>query len=159
SLNHPNIASIYGLEDVSGARYLVLEFVEGETLAKRLTRGPLSVTETLEIGEQIAAAIDAAHERGIVHRDLKPGNVMVTASGAVKVLDVGLATGGASKDGSGADLSSSPTLSIGGTGEGVILGTAPYMSPEQARGKSVDRRADVWALGCLLFECLTGRQA
>ena len=159
SLNHPNIASIYGLEDASGSPYLVLEFVEGETLAKRLTRGRLSVRETLEIGEQIASAIDAAHQRGIVHRDLKPGNVMLTASGTVKVLDFGLATGTASEDGSGPDLSSSPTMSIGGTGDGVILGTAPYMSPEQARGKSVDRRADVWALGCVLYECLTGRQA
>lgn len=160
SLNHPNIAAIYGLEDVAGSPYLVLEFVEGETLAQRLARGPLAVRETLEVAGQVASAIEAAHARGIVHRDLKPGNVMLNSSGVVKVLDFGLAKGGAAEDGSGsaADLSSSPTMALSATGQGIILGTAPYMSPEQARGKAVDRRADVWAFGCLLFECLTGRQ-
>ncbi|HET9950278.1 MAG TPA: protein kinase, partial [Candidatus Eisenbacteria bacterium] len=158
ALNHPNIAAIYGLEDAAGATYLVLEFVDGETLAERLSRGALSARETLEIGIQVAAAIEAAHEREIVHRDLKPGNVMLDAKGAVKVLDFGLAKGGAREDGSGADLSASPTVALAGTAEGVILGTAPYMSPEQARGLRVDRRSDVWAFGCVLFECLTGRQ-
>ena len=159
SLNHPNIAGIYGLEDVGGSPYLVLEFVEGETLAQRLSRGPLSVRETLEVGGQIASAIEAAHARGIVHRDLKPGNVMLNSSGDVKVLDFGLAKGGALEAGSASDLSASPTMAVSATGQGIILGTAPYMSPEQARGKAVDRRTDIWAFGCLLFECLTGHPA
>jgi len=158
SLDHPNIARIHGLEDAGGAPHLVLEFVEGETLASRLARGPLGVAETLEFGGQIAAAIEAAHERGIVHRDLKPGNVMLTPGRVVKVLDFGLAKGGARAD-SSADLSVSPTAALSSTALGAILGTAPYMSPEQARGREVDRRADVWALGCVLFECLTGRAA
>ncbi len=159
SLSHPNIAGIHGLEDVGGAPHLVLEFVEGETLAQRLSRGPLTLRETLDVCGQVAAAIEAAHDRGIVHRDLKPGNVMLTSSGAVKVLDFGLAKGGALEGAPAADLASSPTMPLAPTGHGVILGTAPYMSPEQARGKAVDRRADVWAFGCLLFECLTGRPA
>ncbi len=159
SLNHPNIAGIYGLEDVSGSPYLVLEFVEGETLAQRLSRDPLTARETLEVGGQVASAIEAAHARGIVHRDLKPGNVMINSSGVVKVLDFGLAKGGATEDGSSADISASPTLALSATGQGIILGTAPYMSPEQARGKVVDRRTDVWSFGCLLFECLTARPA
>ena len=159
SLNHPNIAGIYGLEDVGGSPYLVLEFVEGETLAQRLSRGPLSARETLDVGGQIASAIEAAHARGIVHRDLKPGNVMLSTSGGVKVLDFGLAKGGAAEVGSNPDLSASPTMALSATGQGIILGTAPYMSPEQARGKVVDRRADIWAFGCLLFECLTGHPA
>jgi len=159
SLNHPNIAGIYGLEDVEGSPYLVLEFVEGETLAQRLSRGALSPRETLEIGGQIASAIEAAHARGIVHRDLKPGNVMLNSSGDVKVLDFGLAKGDTAEAGSTSDLSASPTMALSATGQGIILGTAPYMSPEQARGKVVDRRADIWAFGCLLFECLTGHPA
>jgi len=159
SLNHPNIAGIYGLEDVAGSPYLVLEFVEGETLAQRLSRGPLSTRETLEIGGRIASGIEAAHARGIVHRDLKPGNVMLTSSGDVKVLDFGLAKGGAAEGGSAPDLAASPTLALSATGQGIILGTAPYMSPEQARGKLVDRRADIWAFGCVLFECLAGHPA
>ncbi|TMQ64888.1 MAG: protein kinase [Candidatus Eisenbacteria bacterium] len=159
SLNHPNIAGIFGLEDAAGTPYLVLELVEGETLAQRLARGPLSVRETLEVCGQIAGAIETAHERAIVHRDLKPGNVMLTPSRTVKVLDFGLAKGGATESGSSADFSVSPTLALSATGAGVILGTASYMSPEQARGQNVDRRTDVWALGCLLFECLVGRQA
>jgi len=158
SLSHASIASIYGLEDVAGTPYLILEFVEGETLAQRLARGPLSARETLEVGTQIASAIEAAHARGIVHRDLKPGNIMIS-SGVVKVLDFGLAKGGATEDGAaGPDLTSSPTMALSATGQGIILGTAPYMSPEQARGKAVDRRTDVWALGCVLYECLSGRQ-
>ncbi len=158
TLNHANIASIYGLEEAENETYLVLEFVDGETLAERLSRGALSVRETLEIGGQIAAAIEAAHERDIVHRDLKPGNVMLDSKGAAKVLDFGLAKGGASEGQPGPDLSASPTVALSGTAEGVILGTAAYMSPEQARGLRVDRRTDVWALGCILFECLTARQ-
>jgi len=158
SLAHPNIAGIYGLEDVSGKPYLALEFVDGETLAQRLSRGPLSIRETLEIGTQIASAIEAAHERGIVHRDLKPGNIMITSSGTAKVLDFGLAKGGATEVSSAPNFSMTPTMGLSATGAGIILGTAPYMSPEQARGRGVDRRADVWAFGCVLYECLTGRQ-
>ncbi len=158
SLNHPNIASIFGLEESAGVPYLVLELVTGETLAARLARGPLPVGEALEVGVQIGAAIEAAHERDVVHRDLKPGNVMISESRAVKVLDFGLAKLGASETASAPDLSVSPTMALSSTGVGVILGTAPYMSPEQARGRNVDRRADVWAFGCILYECLAGRQ-
>jgi eukaryotic-like serine/threonine-protein kinase len=159
SLHHGNIAGIHGLEVVDGRRYLVLEYVEGETLAARLRRGPFTVTESIEVGRAIAAALEVAHESGIVHRDLKPGNVMLTPGGDVKVLDFGLAKGGSGASStSNADLSASPTMTYAGTVAGVILGTAAYMSPEQARGKAVDRRADVWSFGCLLFECLTGLQ-
>jgi serine/threonine protein kinase len=160
SLNHPNIAAIYGVEDVAGTRYLVLEFVEGETLETRLARGPLPLDEALDVARQVAAGVEAAHESGIVHRDLKPGNIMLTRSGAVKVLDFGLARGGGS-DSSGSDphLSSSPTMTFAATQAGVILGTAAYMSPEQARGKTVDRRTDVWSFGCILYEMLSGQRA
>ena len=137
SLNHPNIAGIYGLEDVAGTPYLLLEFIEGETLSARLSRGALTARETLEVGGQIAAAIDAAHERGVVHRDLKPGNIMMTPAGAVKVLDFGLARGGGADTSTLSDLSASPTIAAAATSAGSILGTAPYMSPEQARGKAV----------------------
>ena len=158
SLSHPNIASIHGLEESSGTPYLVLELVEGETLSARIARGPLPVREALEMVAQIAAAMEAAHERGIVHRDLKPANVMLTSAHVVKVLDFGLAKGGATETFSSPDLSMSPTMAISGTVAGAILGTAAYMSPEQARGHVVDRRADVWAFGCILFECLSARQ-
>jgi len=155
ALNHPNIAAIYGLEEVEGTPYLVLEFVQGESLAQRLSKGPLDARETLEIGAQIASAIEAAHERGIVHRDLKPGNVMITSTRTVKVLDFGLAKGtGLESESAGG----SATLTRQATTDGLVLGTAPYMSPEQARGKEVDRRTDVWAFGCVLFECLTAHQ-
>ncbi|HET9327465.1 MAG TPA: protein kinase [Candidatus Eisenbacteria bacterium] len=158
SLAHPNIAAIFGLEESRGAPYLVLEFVDGESLSQCLARGPLSARETIDIGVQIAQAIEAAHERGIVHRDLKPGNVMISAAGKVKVLDFGLAKGGAADATSEPNFSVTPTVALSATGDGIILGTAPYMSPEQARGRGVDRRADVWAFGCILYECLTGRQ-
>jgi len=159
ALQHPSIAGIHGLEDVDGRPHLVLEFVDGETLEHRLARGPIPVRETIEIGAQVASAIEAAHERGIIHRDLKPGNVMITAAGAVKVLDFGLARGDAEPLSSSLDLSQSPTMALSATARGVVVGTAPYMSPEQATGIAVDRRTDVWAFGCLLYECLSGRRA
>ena len=158
SLNHSNVASIHGIEEVDGRRYLVLEFVDGETLAARLSRGALPVDESIDVCRDIAAGVEAAHENGVVHRDLKPGNVIITPSGQVKVLDFGLATsGGGSASGSDPNLSHSPTLTHAATRAGVILGTAAYMSPEQARGKNVDRRTDVWSFGCVLYECLTGK--
>jgi Tol biopolymer transport system component len=158
ALNHPHIGAIYGVEDSGGLRALVLELVEGETLADRLAHGPMPLTEALLVASQIADALDAAHEKGIVHRDLKPANIKIAPDGTVKVLDFGLAKA-AVGDGSGPDLTQSPTGSIGGTRDGVILGTAAYMSPEQARGKAIDKRTDVWAFGCVLYEMLTGRAA
>jgi serine/threonine protein kinase/Tfp pilus assembly protein PilF len=159
SLSHANIAAIYGIEDAGGAPFLVLELVEGESLAQRLTRGSLPLREALDVAGQIAAAMEAAHERGIVHRDLKPGNVMLTPARVVKVLDFGLAKGGATEGGAVSGLSQSPTMGAGATASGLVLGTASYMSPEQARGLAVDRRTDVWAFGCVVYECLTARQA
>ena len=156
SINHPHIGAIYGVEDADGYRALVLELIEGETLAGRITTaGRLPVDEALGIARQIAEALEAAHEKGIVHRDLKPANIMLNAAGSVKVVDFGLARfdGG---DASGSPIANSPTLTYGGTVEGVILGTAVYLSPEQARGRAVDKRADIWAFGCVLFEMLTG---
>jgi serine/threonine protein kinase len=157
SLNHPNIAAIYGLEESGGTNFLVLELVEGETLAERLKRGPLPVEESLKLALQIAEALEAAHEKGVIHRDLKPANIKVTPDGKIKVLDFGLAK---AFEGEQAELnlSNSPTLSNAATQQGVILGTAAYMSPEQARGKPVDKRADIWAFGCVLYEMVTGRQ-
>ncbi|MGH9253286.1 MAG: protein kinase domain-containing protein [Vicinamibacterales bacterium] len=180
TLNHPHIGAIYGVEEADGVRALVLELVEGETLAERIARpvgpagqtlsgprgqadnarparsGGLPLADALAIARQVADALEAAHEKGIVHRDLKPANIKITPDGAVKVLDFGLAkaTVGA---GSAPDLSQAPTLTVGGTREGVILGTAAYMSPEQARGHSVDKRGDIWAFGCVFYEMLTGR--
>jgi Tol biopolymer transport system component len=156
SLNHPNIASIYGLEESNGVRALVLELVEGPTLADRIKQGPIPLDEALPMAKQIAEALEFAHERGIIHRDLKPSNVKLTPDGQVKVLDFGLAKaleGETSEE----ELLNSPTLSALATRAGVLLGTAAYMSPEQARGKRVDRRADVWAFGCVLYEMLTGQ--
>jgi Tol biopolymer transport system component/predicted Ser/Thr protein kinase len=159
ALTHPNIAGIYGLEEDAGRRFLVLEYVEGETLAEHQHRHGLPIEETLDVCRQIASALEAAHEAGIVHRDLKPGNVKLTPSGEIKVLDFGLAKGASAGPESSPDLTHSPTLTQAATGVGVILGTAAYMSPEQARGKTVDRRTDIWSFGCVLYECLTGMQA
>ncbi len=159
SLNHPNIAAIYGLEESGGTRALVMELVEGQTLAGRAKRGPVPLDEALNIARQIAEALETAHEKGIIHRDLKPENIKVTPEGKVKVLDFGLAKAMDTAGSSAEDLSHSPTLSAEGTKAGVILGTAGYMSPEQARGKPVDKRTDIWAFGCVLFELLAGRRA
>ena len=159
SLNHPNIAAIHGLEEIDGQRVLVMELAHGEDLAERLKRGAIPVDEALAIADQIAEALEAAHEKGIVHRDLKPANVMVSPEGRVKVLDFGLAKALAEKTASASvELSQSPTLTHTGTRAGVLLGTAAYMSPEQARGKPVDRRADIWAFGVVLWEMLTGKR-
>ncbi len=158
SLNHPGIAAIHGLEDAGGTQFLVLELVEGETLAGRLKHGPIPVEESLNLALQIAEALEAAHEKGIIHCDLKPANIKVTPEGKVKVLDFGLAKAFAG-EAAEVNLSNSPTLSDIATQQGVILGTAAYMSPEQARGKPVDKRADIWAFGCVLFEMLTGSAA
>jgi Tol biopolymer transport system component len=159
SLNHTNIAAIYGLEEADGQPFLALELVEGEDLKERLERGVIPVDEALQIGTQIAEALEEAHAKGIVHRDLKPANVKLTPDGKVKVLDFGLAkayAGDAASGGSSLELSQSPTLAQSGTLAGVILGTAGYMSPEQASGKTVDKRADIWSFGVVLFEMLTG---
>jgi Tol biopolymer transport system component len=157
SLNHPNIAAIYGVEDSGPVPALVMELVEGPTLAERLSAGPLPLDEALPMARQIAEALEAAHDRGIIHRDLKPANIKITPDGAVKVLDFGLAKALDAEPG-GSDQSHSPTLSIAATRAGVMLGTAGYMSPEQVRGSPSDRRADVWAFGVVLFEMLVGRQ-
>jgi Tol biopolymer transport system component len=158
ALNHANIATIYGLEQSGGVTCLVMELVPGETLAERVKAGPLSIEEALKIAVQIAEALEAAHEKSIIHRDLKPANVKVTPEGKVKVLDFGLAKAYAGDSGT-YDPANSPTLSAAATMLGGILGTAAYMSPEQARGKSVDKRTDIWAFGCVLYELLTGKQA
>ena len=157
SLNHPNIAAIYGIEEAEGTRALVLELVEGPTLADRIAKGPIPLDEALPIAKQIAEALEAAHEAGVIHRDLKPANIKVREDGTVKVLDFGLAK--ALDPAPSSDPSQSPTLTAAATQMGVIMGTAAYMSPEQARGKVVDKRADIWAFGCVLYEMLTGRRA
>jgi len=162
ALNHPGIAAIYSFEEISGRHLLVMELVEGEDLGQRLVSGPLPLDESLAYAKQIAEALEAAHEKGIVHRDLKPGNVKVTEEGKVKLLDFGLAKafeGDPSKEKSGPGLAESPTLTARATAAGMILGTAAYMSPEQARGKTVDKRTDVWAFGCVLYEMLAGSRA
>ena len=156
ALNHPGIATLYGLEESAGTRYLVMELVEGETLRERFDRGPIPWDEAMALFQQIAEALDAAHEKNIVHRDLKPANAKITPEGQIKVLDFGLA-----KDyqpgGKDIGLSDSPTLAKEDTRDGTILGTPAYMSPEQARGKGVDKRTDIWAFGCCLFEALSGK--
>jgi serine/threonine-protein kinase len=158
SLNHPNIAAIHGLEEADGIHFLVLELIEGDTLADRLKRGAIPVEESLKLALQIAEALEAAHEKGVIHRDLKPANIKITPNGKVKVLDFGLAKAfaGEAED---MNLSNSPTLSAAATQQGVILGTAAYMSPEQAKGRSVDKRADIWAFGVVLYEMITGQPA
>ncbi len=162
-LHHPNIASIFGLEESDGTRALVMELVDGPTLAERLESGSLPLNESLFLARQIAEALEEAHEKGIIHRDLKPQNIKASIEGKVKVLDFGLAkamdpTGAASGSGSASQLAASPTLTLGATQMGVVLGTAAYMSPEQAKGLAVDKRADIWAFGVVLYEMLTGRR-
>jgi serine/threonine-protein kinase len=156
ALNHPNVAAIYGLEQTGHSLALILELVEGEDLSERLKRGPLPVEEALEVCKQIAEALEAAHEKGIIHRDLKPGNVKITGDGKVKVLDFGLAKT-AAVDTASVDPDS-PTITQDYTVPGTLLGTAGYMSPEQARGKPVDKRSDIWSFGVVLYECLTGQR-
>ena len=156
SLNHPNIAAIYGLEESEDTRALVLELVEGPALADRIAHGAIPLDEALPIAKQIAEALEAAHEAGVIHRDLKPANIKVRADGTVKVLDFGLAK--ALDTTPQGDPSLSPTLTAAATQMGVIMGTAAYMSPEQARGKTVDKRADIWSFGAVLFEMLTAQR-
>ena len=158
SLNHPNIAAIYGLEEAEGVRFLSLELVPGDTLQEHVAKGPLPVEEALEVCRQIAEGVEAAHEKGVIHRDLKPANVKVTPEGKVKILDFGLAKAFEGEI-PAADISQSPTLTEEMTRAGVILGTAAYMSPEQAKGKEVDKRADIFAFGAVLYELLTGKRA
>jgi len=155
ALNHQNIAAIYDLEESNRTKFLVLELVEGESLAEMLRRGPIPVEEALTIAHQICEAVEAAHEKGVIHRDLKPANVKITSEGKVKVLDFGLAKAMESTT-VNLILSQSPTL-LTGSMAGMIIGTAAYMSPEQARGKPVDKRTDIWAFGCVLYEMLTNR--
>jgi serine/threonine protein kinase len=158
SLNHPNIAAIYGLEESGEVRALVMELVEGQTLAEQIASGPITMEEALRVAREVAEALEAAHDKGIIHRDLKPTNVKVTPEGKVKVLDFGLAKA-LGTDAYPADLPDSPTLPVGSTRQGLILGTPAYMSPEQARGKPLDKRSDIWSFGCLLYEALTGQKA
>jgi serine/threonine-protein kinase len=158
ALNHPHIAAIYGVEEARGVRALILELVEGETLRDRLRRGTLPLPEAVAIARQIADALEAAHEKGIVHRDLKPSNIKITPDGTVKVLDFGLAKTSTREDAT-PDQGQLPTITMEATSAGAVLGTAAYMSPEQARGKAVDKRTDIWAFGCVLFEMVCGRMA
>ena len=157
TINHPAIAVIYGAEEFETTPFIIMELVPGETLSERLSRGRLPLEEALELARQIAEALEAAHEKGVIHRDLKPSNIKVTPDGKVKVLDFGLAK--ATEPASAENLSHSPTLPLEETRPGVVLGTVEFMSPEQARGKTVDKRTDIWAFGCILFEMLSGRRA
>lgn len=153
ALNHPHVATLHELAEFEGFCGLVMELVGGETLAERIARGRLSVSEAARVGAQVSGALEAAHDRGLIHRDLKPANIKITTEGSAKVLDFGLAKAEAAD----ADIDAPLTTVV--TGTGVVLGTVSYMSPEQARGAAVDRRTDMWALGCVLFEMLTGRRA
>ncbi len=155
SLNHPNIAAIHGFDDSDGTRFLIMEYVEGQTLSIHLKNGPVAVKDALDITKQIAEALEAAHEQGVIHRDLKPANVMIREDGTVKVLDFGLAKAMA-EESSGPVPADSPTITANYTRPGVVLGTAAYMSPEQARGRPLDKRTDIWSFGIMLYECLTG---
>src|SRR5215831_18560668 len=157
ALNHPNIVTIYGIERTDGAYGLILELLEGPTLADRIAQGPMPLAEALPIAQQIAEALEAAHERGIVHRDIKPTNIGFTRDGLVKLLDFGLAKITVLEAGSDEAALQAPTVSMSATHRGLIVGTVAYMSPEQARGQAIDRRTDIWAFGCVLFEMLTGR--
>ena len=161
SLNHPHIAQIYGLEDANGTQFLVLELVDGEILDRRIARGPIPLDEAVGIAKQIIEALDVAHEKGIIHRDIKPANIALTADGSVKVLDFGLAKAVEMPSGAAFDAMNSPTITSPAlmTSAGVILGTAAYMAPEQAKGRAADKRSDVWAFGCVLYEMLTGTRA
>src|SRR6187399_3340105 len=160
SLNHPHIAAIYAVEKSAGMHALVMELVEGEDLSSRIRRGAIPLDDALPIAKQVAEALEAAHEQGIIHRDLKPANITIRSDGTVKVLDFGLAKAMEPAPGSSPSVSQSPTITTPAmTQAGLILGTAAYMSPEQARGKAVDRRADIWAFGAVLFEMLTGKRA
>src|SRR4029450_5699872 len=160
SLNHPHIAHIHGVEESGNVRALIMEFVEGEDLAQRIGRGPIALDEALPIARQIAEALEAAHEQGIIHRDLKPTNIKVRPEGTVKVLDFGLAKAMEPAGVASPSVSQSPTITTPAmTQAGMLLGTAAYMSPEQARGQPADTRADIWAFGCVLYEMLTGQRA
>src|SRR5215475_10493225 len=161
ALNHPNIAHIHGLEKSDGTLALVMELVEGPTLADRIVQGPVPLDEALPIAKQIAQALEAAHEQGIIHRDLKPANIKVRDDGTVKVLDFGLAKALEPAGATSANISMSPTITTPAmmTGVSTLLGTAAYMSPEQAKGRPADKRSDVWAFGCVLYEMLTGKHA
>jgi serine/threonine protein kinase len=158
SLNHPNIATIYGLEKSDDQQFLAMELVEGDTLAERIKKGPLPIEEALKLCLQIAEGLEFAHEKGIIHRDLKPANVKVTPEGKVKILDFGIAKAFQDQP-DDKDAPKSPAITDEMTRPGMILGTATYMSPEQAKGKATDKRTDIWAFGCILFECLTGKRA
>src|SRR5262245_39337476 len=160
ALNHPHIGGIYGLEDADGVRALVLELVEGPTLADRIAQGPIAIDDALPIARQIAEALGAAHEAGIIHRDLKPANIKLRPDGTVKVLDFGLAKALDPLVSAGGDATRSPTITSPAlTRMGVLLGTAAYMSPEQAKGRAVDARSDVWAFGCVVYEMIAGKRA
>src|SRR6188472_1905970 len=160
ALNHPNVAAIYGLEESGGMTALVMELVEGEDLSQRIARGAIPLDDALPIAKQVAEALEAAHEQGIIHRDLKPANITIRSDGTVKVLDFGLAKAREPAAGSSPSMSMSPTITTPAmTQAGMILGTAAYMSPEQAKGRAVDKRSDVWAFGAVLYEMLSGRRA